>query len=80
MSKYSSLAPNWDTSSFGHPSDHAPLHRSALGEHLAHCSAQRGGLQRLGHGAVSVRRLVAGRFVTAALVLTLLVGASLMAL
>lgn len=80
MPKYSSLAPTWDTSSFGHPSEQAPRQHAALGDHLAHCSAQRGGLQRLGNGAVSLRRLVAGRFVTAALVLTLLVGASLMAL
>jgi hypothetical protein len=80
MSKYSSLASNSDTSSCGYPSDQAPLQHAALGDHLAHCSAQRGGLQRLGNGAVSLRRLVAGRFVTAALVLTLLVGASVMAL
>lgn len=80
MSKYSPLSPNWDTSSFGHPSDQAPLQSTALREHLAHCSAQRGRLQRLEHGAGQLRRLVAGRFVTAALVLTVMVSASLLAL
>ncbi|MDO9146524.1 MAG: hypothetical protein Q7U52_02425 [Hydrogenophaga sp.] len=80
MSKYSPLAPNWDTSSFGHPSDQAPLQRSALGEHLVHCRDQRSKLHRLEHGAGELRRLVAGRFITSALLLTLLIGASLMAL
>ncbi|MDZ4130670.1 MAG: hypothetical protein U1E02_41840 [Hydrogenophaga sp.] len=80
MSKYASLAPHWDTSSLGCPADAAAPQHAALGDHLAQCSAQRGRLQRLENGAGSLRRLVAGRFVTAALVVTLLVGASLMAL
>jgi len=80
MSKYSPLSPHWDTSSFGHPTDAAPLQREALGDHLAQCSAQRSPLHRLENGAGELRRLVAGRFVTSALLLTLLVGASLMAL
>lgn len=80
MSKYSSLAPIWDTSSFGHPTDAAPLQRSALGDHLVHCSAQRGRLRRLENGAGELRRLVAGRFVTSAVLLTLIVGVSLLAL
>lgn len=80
MPKYSSLSPTWDTSSFGHPTDAAPLQRSALGDHLVHCTAQRGRLQRLENGAGELRRLVAGRFVTAAMLVTLLVGASLLAL
>jgi hypothetical protein len=80
MSKYSPLAPSWVTSSLGHPADSAALQHAALGDHLAQCSAQRGRLQRLENGAVEFRRLVAGRFVTSALLLTLLIGASLMAL
>lgn len=80
MSKNYPLAPHWVTSSLGHPAAVAPHQHAALGDHLAQCSAQRGRLQGLENGAVELRRLVAGRFVTSALLLALLVGASLMAL
>ncbi|MDP2416855.1 MAG: hypothetical protein U1D25_00010 [Hydrogenophaga sp.] len=80
MPKISPLTPHWVTSSLGHPAAAAPHQHAALGDHLAQCSAQRGRLQGLENGAVELRRLVAGRFVTSALLLALLVGASLMAL
>jgi len=80
MSKYAPLAPHWATASLGHPAAAAPQEHAALGDHLAQCSAQRGRLQRLESGAVELRRLVAGRFITSALLITLLVAASLLAL
>jgi len=80
MSKYAPLAPHWATASLGHPADTALPPHAALGDHLAQCSAQRGRLQRLESGAVELRRLVAGRFITSALLITLLVAASLLAL
>jgi hypothetical protein len=76
MSKISSLAPSWDTSSFGHPADISPLERSALGDHLNQCGALRGPLQALQTGADELHGMVAGRVVTSVLVLMLLVGGS----
>ena len=74
MSKYAPLAPHWATASLGHPAD------TALGNPLAQGRAQRSHPQRLESGSGSLGRLVAGRFVTAALAVALLVAASLMAL
>lgn len=80
MSQHAPLAPHWATASLGHPAAAAPQEHAALGDHLAQCSAQRGRLQSLENGAVELRRLVAGRFITSALLITLLVAASLLAL
>lgn len=80
MSKFSPQAPNWDTSSFGHPAEISPLQRSALGDHLAHCGAQRDRLQALGTGVGKLHGLLAERVVTSALLITLLVSALLLAL
>ena len=76
MSKITALSPNWDTSSFGHPADITPLERSALGDHLSQCGALRGPLQTLQTGADELQDILAGRVVTSALVILLLVGGS----
>ena len=76
MSKIPSMSPSWDTSSFGHPADISLRERSALGDHLAHCGAQRGPLQALRNGADELQGLLAGRVITSAVVLTLLFGGS----
>ncbi|MDZ4292768.1 MAG: hypothetical protein U1C47_12665 [Hydrogenophaga sp.] len=76
MSKIPSMSPNWDTSSFGHPADFSALERSALGDHLVHCGAQRGPLQTLRSGADELQGLLAGRVITSAVVLTLMFGGS----
>ncbi|MBU4519175.1 MAG: hypothetical protein KJ677_07150 [Gammaproteobacteria bacterium] len=76
MSKIPSMSPSWDTSSFGHPADISLRERSALGDHLAHCGAQRGPLQTLRNGADELQGLLAGRVITSAVVLTLLFGGS----
>ena len=80
MSKFSPQAPNWDTSSFGHPAEISPLQRSALGDHLAHCCAQRDRPRALRIGVGRLHGLLAERVITSALLITLLVGASLLAL
>jgi hypothetical protein len=76
MSKIPSMSPSWDTSSFGHPADISLRERSALGDHLAHCGAQRGPLQTLRNGADELQGMLAGRVITSAVVLTLLFGGS----
>ncbi|MDP3325381.1 MAG: hypothetical protein Q8S71_17775 [Hydrogenophaga sp.] len=76
MSKIPSMSPSWDTSSVGHPADISLRERSALGDHLAHCGAQRGPLQTLRNGADELQGLLAGRVITSAVVLTLLFGGS----
>ena len=76
MSKIPSMSPSWDTSSFGHPADISLRERSALGDQLAHCGAQRGPLQTLRNGADELQGLLAGRVITSAVVLTLMFGGS----
>jgi hypothetical protein len=74
MSKITSLAPGWDTSSFGHPADISPLERSALGDHLSQCGALRGRLHALRTGVDGLHGLLAGHVVTSAILAMLLVG------
>jgi hypothetical protein len=74
MSNTFSLTPCWDTSSFGHPADVSSLERSALGDHLSQCDALRGPWQALQTGAYELRGLLAGRVVTSAFVVLLMVG------
>jgi hypothetical protein len=76
MSKISSLPSCWDTASLGEPADISSQERSALSEHLNQCGALRGPLQSLWAGADEVQRMLAGRVVTSALVVTVLVGGS----
>ena len=76
MSKISSMPSCWDTASLGEPADISSRERSALSEHLSLCGALRGPLQSLWTGADEVQRLLAGRVVTSALVVTVLVGGS----
>lgn len=80
MSKFSSTTPSWGTSSFGHPADCSPLQRSELADHMVHCSAHQGHLQGLEDRAKELRSLLAGRVVTSVLLITLMVGASWLAL
>lgn len=72
--------PSWDTSSLGDPADVSALERVALADHLAHCGTLRGPLQALQTASDEMQGLLAGRFVTAVVFVTLLVGASWLAL
>jgi hypothetical protein len=75
MSHPSFTASAWDTSCVGQPADLSPLELSHLGEHLAHCGALRGPLDKFLAGAAGLQALVAEHVVTVALLATLLVGA-----
>lgn len=75
MSHPSFVASAWDTSCAGQPADISLFELSHLGEHLAHCGALRGPLDQCLAGAASLQALVAEHVVTAALLVTLLVGA-----
>ncbi|MBT9553426.1 MAG: hypothetical protein IV088_21500 [Hydrogenophaga sp.] len=76
MSNTSPLAPRWDTASMGLPADISSTERSALSDHLSLCGALRGPMQSLQAGANEVSGMLAGRVVTSALVLAVLVGGS----
>ncbi|ART51647.1 hypothetical protein CBP34_08225 [Acidovorax carolinensis] len=75
MSHSSTFAAAWDTSCVGQPADVSLVELSHLGEHLAHCAALRGQLERFVAGAAWLQAVVAGHVVTVALVTALLVGA-----
>jgi hypothetical protein len=76
MSKTSSISSCWDTASLGEPADISSQERAALSDHLNLCGAMRGPLQSLWAGADEMQRMLAGRVVTSALVVTVLVGGS----
>lgn len=80
MPHSSHSGPNWDTSSLGDPADVSALERVALADHLAHCGTLRGPWQGLQTASDEVQGLLAGRFVTAIVFVTLVVGASWLAL
>lgn len=65
----------WDTACVGQPADISLLELSHLGEHLQHCGALRGPLDRLLAWAAWLQAMVAEHVVTVALLVTLLVGA-----
>lgn len=69
------LASAWDTSSLGMPADISLMELSHLGEHLEHCAALRGQLERFLAGAAWLQAVVAQHVVTVALLIVLLVGA-----
>ncbi|EER62311.1 hypothetical protein AcdelDRAFT_0225 [Acidovorax delafieldii 2AN] len=75
MSHPFTLASAWDTSSVGEPADISLLELSHLGEHLEHCVALRGQLERFLAGVAWLQAVVAEHVVTVALLITLLVGA-----
>ena len=79
MAKPSAFAPNWDTSSFGHPADTSPMECSALAEHMSTCSRSRGPLQTLRNGAAVVRSFVVPRLVTTVLFIALIAGTTWLA-
>ena len=53
----------------------SPVELSTLGDHLAHCGAQRGPLDTVLAGAGLLQSVVAAHVVTVALGVTLLLGA-----
>lgn len=75
MSHLFTLYSAWDTSCVGQPADISPQEISHLGEHLEHCGALLGPLDRLLVGAAWLQALVAGHVVTVALLVTFLAGA-----
>jgi hypothetical protein len=76
MSLLFSRASAWDTSCVGRPADISLQDLSHLEEHLEHCSALRGPLERFLAGAAWLQALVAEHVVTAALLIALLAGAA----
>jgi hypothetical protein len=70
----------WDTACAGQPADVSMQELSRLGDHLQHCGALRGPLDSLLTGALWLQAVVAEHVVTAAVVVTLLVGAVSLAL
>ncbi len=72
--------PNWDTSSLGDPADVSALERVALADHLNQCGTLRGRWRGVQTASDELQGVLAGRFVTAVVVVTLLVGASVLAL
>ncbi|MFN3437215.1 MAG: hypothetical protein ACK41V_05945 [Acidovorax sp.] len=75
MSHSSTFCSAWDTSCAGQPADMSLVELSTLGDHLTHCGAQRGPLDSVLAGAAFLQSVVATHVVTAALGITLLVGA-----
>lgn len=75
MSHPSTLSSAWDTACVSQPADMSLLERSHLGEHLAHCGALRGPMDRVLAGAGWLQAMVAERVVTVALAVVLLAGA-----
>lgn len=76
MAHTSPTQPTWDTASLGRPASASALEHSALSAHLSDCGARRSRLHTLQSGAEGLRRVLAARVVTTALVLALLLGAS----
>jgi hypothetical protein len=76
MPKSTAFAPNWNTSSFGHPADTSPMECSALADHLSACSRSRGPWPAVRAGAALVRGFVLPRLVTTAFFVAVLVGAT----
>jgi hypothetical protein len=74
MTKKRSHSPGWETSSFGHPAEVSPHERAALSDHLSLCAALRGPLQVLHSGFAAVQGILAGRVITAVLLVFTLVG------
>ena len=72
--------PNWDTSSLGDPADVSALERVALADHLNQCGTLRGRWRGIQTASDDLQGVLAGRFVTAVVVVTVLAGASWLAL
>ena len=64
----------WSTASSDHTADTSPMELSALGEHLDRCKGSRGRLFALRSFADTLNGLVAARFVTALVVVLLLIA------
>lgn len=74
MSRFSSLAPSWDTSSRGYPDKTTRIEHLMLGKHLAHCGALQGPLRVAWIGISRLHRMLAQRALTGTLLIALLVG------
>jgi hypothetical protein len=74
MTKKLSHSPSWETSSFGHPAEVSSHERAALSDHLSMCAALRGPLQVLHSGFTAVQGMLAGRVITAVLLVLTVVG------
>jgi hypothetical protein len=71
--------PFWSTASFGDSVHTSPMELTALGEHLDRCRGSRGRLFKLHCMAESVNGIVAPRFMTTLVVVTVLIGVSSLA-
>jgi hypothetical protein len=76
MPKSASLQPTWDTSSYGEPAENSALNRSALSEHLTLCGALRSPVQSMAGEVERLLGWMSDRTVTAALLVSALVGAA----
>jgi hypothetical protein len=72
--------PNWTTSSFSHAADTSPTDLSALEAHLGTCRGLTGRLFLMQCGGEAVHRFLAGRIVTACVVMAILIEGARLAL
>jgi len=64
--------PRWYTASAGRTANVSPLEQSSLQSHVALCRVLHSRIHGLGSGALTMQGLIATRFATAALVVSLL--------
>ncbi|GAB2490763.1 hypothetical protein GCM10027082_47260 [Comamonas humi] len=74
MSSFSSLVPNWDTSSLGYPDRTSRIEPLMLGKHLAPCCTLQGPLQVTRAGISRLHHMLAERALTGTLLTTLIAG------
>lgn len=73
------LTPRWSTASFGDEADTSPMELATLGEHLSLCQGPKGRIDGLQSAVRALQGLVASRFVTTLLLLSV-ISAMVMAL
>ena len=74
------ITKSWTTSSFGGTVDTSPMDLSALGDHLGLCKNTHAPIFALHCVAQTMHGFVAARFVTSLVVITLLIGITMLAL
>jgi hypothetical protein len=80
MNPHLSLPPRWSTAAYGDPADTSPGELSALGEHLNLCRGSQGRWFGLHCAAERMNGIVAPRFITTLLVVTMMIAAALLVL
>jgi len=75
-----SISPRWSTSAYGEPADTSPVDLTELGEHLHLCRGSQGRLFGLHCAAERMNGIVAPRFITTLLVVTMIMTVALLVL